>query len=317
MAANIFGRYIWLIDILRRHGRLTFEEINKLWTQSGLSYGEGDDLPLRTFHNHRKAIIDIFDIYIECDTKDGYRYYIDDPERLQGDGLRTWLIDSYATLNQIQADSKLKGRIIFEDAPSGNIWLTDIAQAMRTNHVIKITHQGFWKDYENTFDIEPYYLKIFNQRWYVLGRNPYYAKKKEEAEANGEEFNKPIYRVYGLDRVKNICITDKTFVMDRDFSIEEYFKGCCGIIPSNDEIVRVVFKAYYGEAKYLKTLKIHQSQDIVCEDDDSTTFKVDVKPTYDFYQKLLAKGDRIEVLSPDSVREEMRNFAKNMLNYYK
>jgi len=131
MAANIFGRYVWLIDTIRRHKRLTFEEINSLWKQSGLSYGDNDDLPLRTFHNHRKAIADIFDVDIDCDVKDGYRYYINDPEQLEDDGLRSWLIDSYSVLNQIQADKKLQGRIIFEDIPSGHEWLTTITQAMR------------------------------------------------------------------------------------------------------------------------------------------------------------------------------------------
>lgn len=118
MAANLFGRYVWLVDVIRRYTSLTYEEINELWQKSGLSYGDGDELPLRTFHNHRKAIRDIFDIHINCDTKRGYRYCIDEPERLESDGLRNWLIDSYATLNQIQADKKLEGKIIFEDIPS-------------------------------------------------------------------------------------------------------------------------------------------------------------------------------------------------------
>ena len=124
MAANLFGRYVWLMDILRRHKRLTFEEINELWQESGLSYGE--ELPLKTFHNHKKAIKDIFDVYIECDRKDGYRYYIDEPERIEGNNLRSWLISSYATLNQIKADNKLEDRIIFEEIPSGQTWLTCI-----------------------------------------------------------------------------------------------------------------------------------------------------------------------------------------------
>ena len=82
MAANIIGRYVWLVDTLRRYKRLTFKEINELWQESGLGYG--DVFPKRTFHNHQKAIVDLFDVYIECDRKDGYRYYLDEPERLEG-----------------------------------------------------------------------------------------------------------------------------------------------------------------------------------------------------------------------------------------
>ena len=78
--SNLFGRYVWLIDTIRSHGRITYNEINELWQQSGLSYGE--ELPWRTFMHHKKAIMEIFDINIECDKKDGYKYYLEDAEAL-------------------------------------------------------------------------------------------------------------------------------------------------------------------------------------------------------------------------------------------
>lgn len=318
MASNIFGRYVWLIDTIRRHNRLTYEEINNLWIESGLSYGEGDDLPLRTFHNHRKAIKDIFDVYIECDIKGGYKYYIDEPYKLKGDSFRSWIIDSYATLNQVQADKKMEGRILFENVPSGNIWLTTFIQAMRNKQVLEITHRGFGKDYDNTFEIEPYYLRIFKQRWYVIGRNPYYARKKFESENEGKIYDRPIYRVYGLDRISNVTVSPKTFVMEEDFSIEEYYSGCCGIIPStNENIEHVVIRAYWNAPDYLRSLPLHPSQKEISSDEESTLFSFDVRPTYDFYQMLLAQGDQVEVVEPASVRNEMKRFAENMLNNYK
>lgn len=88
MAANIFGRYVWLIEQFRRYVRLTYEEVNDLWHRSGLSYGDDDNLALRTFHNHRKAIFDIFEVEIACDIKGGYKYYIDHSEDLEKDNLR-------------------------------------------------------------------------------------------------------------------------------------------------------------------------------------------------------------------------------------
>ena len=174
MPANQFGRYVWLVDTLRHYKHLSYKEINDKWQKSGLSYGDGDDLPLRTFHNHRKAIQDIFNIIIELDPDvKGYKYHIMNPRELEGDHFRSWLIDSYATLNQIQADSKLKDRVEFEEIPSGNTWLTLFMQAMRENKVMEITHQGFGKDYANTFEIEPYCLKVVKRRWYIIANNPY------------------------------------------------------------------------------------------------------------------------------------------------
>ena len=310
MAANLFGRYVWLMDILRRYKRLTFQEINELWQESGLGYG--DELPLKTFHNHKKAIKDIFDVYIECDRKNGYRYYIDEPERIEGNNLRSWLISSYATLNQIQADNKLEDRIIFEEIPSGQTWLTCIAEAMRRNHVLNITHQGFGKPEPNTFDIEPYFLKVVKRRWYVVARNPYYSERNKE---NGIKPS-DVYLVYALDRISNIQDTGKTFEMKKDFDVHSYFEGCCGVITSDEPIQRIVLLAYDNFADYLRTLPLHESQQEIEGDDESTLFEYHLKPTFDFYQLVLAQGDQVEILEPQSVRDEMRNFAQNMLNYY-
>lgn len=310
MAANLFGRYVWLMDILRRYKRLTFQEINELWQESGLGYGE--ELPLKTFHNHKKAIKDIFDVYIECDRKDGYRYYIDEPERIEGNNLRSWLISSYATLNQIQADNKLEDRIIFEEIPSGQTWLTCIADAMRRNHVLSITHQGFGKPEPSTFDIEPYFLKVVKRRWYVVARSPYYSERNKEQGVKPSD----VYLVYALDRISDIQDTGKTFKMKKDFDVHSYFDGCCGVITSDEPIQKIVIRAYNGFADYLRTLPLHESQREIGSDDESTLFEYHLKPTFDFYQLVLAQGEQVEVLEPDPVREEMRNFAQNMLDYY-
>ena len=310
MAANLLGRYVWLMDILRRHKRLTFEEINELWQESGLSYGE--ELPLKTFHNHKKAIKDIFDVYIECDRKDGYRYYIDEPERIEGNNLRSWLISSYATLNQIKADNKLEERIIFEEIPSGQTWLTCIADAMRRNRVLSITHQGFGKPEPSTFEIEPYCLKVVKRRWYVVARSPYYSERNKEQGVKPSD----VYLVYALDRISDIQDTGKTFKIKKNFDVNQYFEGCCGVITSNELPQKIVLRAYNGFADYLRTLPLHESQREIGSDDESTLFEYHLKPTFDFYQLVLAQGDQVEVLEPDPVREEMRNFAQNMLDYY-
>lgn len=310
MSANIFGRYVWLMDILRRYKRLTFQEINELWQESGLGYGE--ELPLKTFHNHKKAIKDIFDVYIECDRKDGYRYYIDEPERIEGNNLRNWLISSYATLNQIQADNKLEDRIIFEEIPSGQTWLTCIADAMRRNHVLSIMHQGFGKPEPSTFEIEPYCLKVVKRRWYVVARSPYYSERNKEQGVKPSD----VYLVYALDRISDIQDTGKTFKMKKNFDVHSYFEGCCGIITSNESPQKIVLRAYNGFADYLRTLPLHESQREIGSDDESTLFEYHLKPTFDFYQLVLAQGDQVEVLEPEPVRDEMRNFAQNMLDYY-
>lgn len=317
MPANQFGRYIWLVDILRRHKHLSYKEISDKWQQSGLSYGEGDNLPIRTFHNHRKAILDIFNIVIEQDhSVKGYKYHIINPQDLEGDNLRSWFVDSYATLNQIQADIKLKDRIVFEDLPSGNIWLTLFMQAMRENKVMKISHKSFFKDYVNTFEIEPYCLKVVNRRWYIIANSPYYAEiNKKHKEEDGFTAHKEI-RVYGLDRICEASILEKTFVMKENFSIKEFYKGCTGIIPSDEPIEHVVLKAYRNAPNYLRTLPLHESQQEIESNEESTTFSYDVKLTYDFMQIIMQQGDQVEVMEPKKLRDQMRNLARTLTSYY-
>ena len=194
-----------------------------MYKRQGLGYG--DPLPKRTFHNHREAIFDIFQVEILCDPKDGSRYYIDGAKELEQDHLRTWLLDSYTALNQIQADSKLQGRILFEHVPSGRRWLHTITDAMRQNRVLLITHQGFGKPAPNSFEVEPYYLKVANRRWYLLARSPYYSElNRQRNEEDGGDRPENVYLVYALDRISECQSLEQHFEMDPTFDIEAYYR---------------------------------------------------------------------------------------------
>lgn len=319
-SSNLFERLVWIVDLIRRKKKISFQDINKEWLRSGLNFSEDNDLSIRTFHNHCDAIRDIFNIDIVCEKCGQYRYYIENPEDLANDNFRNWLVDSYATLNQVRADSRLEGRIIFEDIPSGHDWLTTITEAMHKNSVLRITYQSFWRDYANSFEIEPYCLKVVNRRWYVIARSPYYSERnrKKNQEQGHKKLPEDVYRVYALDRITNIEDTDQTFTMNKRFSIDDFFEGCCGIIVDKElPTERVVIKAYENGPNYLRTLPLHESQiELPSNDDEAAYFEYHLKPNFDFYQLLLSQADQIEVVEPESVREEMHNFAKNILSYY-
>ncbi len=232
-------------------------------------------------------------------------------------GRYVWLVDTYATLNQIQADSKLKDRVVFEDIPSGHTWLTIFMQAVRENKVMEVTHQGFGKSDSYTFEIEPYCLKVVKRRWYVIANNPYYVEKNKRHQ--GEEGYTPRKEIlaYGLDRISSATILDKTFEMKKDFNMKDYYEGCTGIIPSDEPIEHVVLKAYWNAPDYLRTLPLHESQQEISSDEGSTIFSYDVKLTYDFLQLIMQHGDQVEVLEPKNLRDQMCNLARTLTSYYK
>ena len=237
MAKDTFTRYIWLVDTIYRADGITFEEINEKWLRSSMS--DGQDIPLKTFHNHRNAIEEIFDISIVCDRRNGYRYYVENADDMKKGGVRTWLLNTFAVNNLINESHRLKRRILFERIPSGQKHLTTIIEAMRDGHTLEMTYRSFWRQDSYTAEVEPYFVKIFRQRWYMVARNT----------------AKDALRIYALDRVQEMRETDNSFTYPKDFDPEEYFCDCFGIIHDDNcppEIVEL--KVFGTQREYFRTL---------------------------------------------------------------
>lgn len=310
MEVNYLKRYVWLINTLLSRERLTFTEISDLWERSCL--GTNEPLSRKTFNNHKAAICKIFGLIIGCDRRTN-RHYIENPEVLTEDKVLHWLFNMYSTMNQMQADQTLKERIMLEDVPSGQQWLIFLTQAMHDNHVLKLTYRGFDSDNASTFEVEPYGLRFANRRWYLVARSPYYSEQNQKAGSGPKD----VYRVYALDRIQDIEESDRTFDLNEKFSMEEYFKYCCGVHNDpQDPVVRLVIKAYENFAAYLRTLPLHESQRELEGNEDFVLFEYHVKVNFELYQKLLFQADQIEVVEPESVREKMREFTHNFMKYY-
>ena len=212
MAKNYFNRYVWLIDTINRHGHISRKELSDLWEDSPLNE-TGEELYERTFHNHREAILDTFGIEIKCDRSLGY--YIANSDDLEGDGIRQWLLESLSMNNLLNESSDMRDRILFEKIPSSQKWLPVIVNAMRDKKTVEVTYQSFWKDEQSTFILHPYCLKLFKQRWYVLGR--------------GDGYDDPW--IYALDeRMKNVIPQKKALKMPAKFNAAEFFGKYFGVI---------------------------------------------------------------------------------------
>lgn len=295
MAISLFNRYIWLVETINRAERITFEEINKKWLRN--DWSEGNDIPLRTFHNHRKKIEELFDIHIECD---GYnQYYI--ATKLDN-GLRNWLLNTFTVQNLIHESFSLKDRILFEEIPSGQVFLSTIIEAMRDEVALKFQYKPFWYGEIPDIEINPYCVKIFKQRWYVLGYNAF---KKE-------------IRIYSLDRIQTITTTNRKFKIPKNFRADAYFENAFGIVVYPDLAACTVKLKVYGRTiDYLKTLPLHHSQQEVENNTEYAVFKYYIAPTQDFMQEILSHGNDIEIIEPESFRNEIAEKIKQMNNLYK
>lgn len=297
MAKQQFNKLIWLIDTIYRNGRITFAEINRRW-KAGDSTRV--DIPLRTFHNHRQAIEEMFDINIDCD-KSTNTYFIADAEGMLGDKLKMWLLNSFSLNNLLQENVNVKNRILFEDVPAGLQYINTIIQSMCAGCVLSINYRAFNWEKEKEVRLEPYFLKLFRHRWYLIGINQSYQA----------------FRAYALDRIQSVQVTAEPFYFSRKVTPESYFSNCFGIICDQAcRPQRTIIRSTSGQAPYLRHLPLHSSQREVAATERYVDFELYISHTYDFIQELLSKGAGIEVIEPESLRRTMRTEIQKMLKLY-
>ena len=300
MAKNTINKYVWLAETIYRAKKISFEEINRRWLNSDMSDGEA--LSIRTFHKWRIAIEEMFGLIIENEQGGQYRYYIQNSEELKSGSMRSWLFNTLTVSNLMMDSVSIKDKVLFEEIPDGEQYLPVILEALKKNLVLGMSYQSYTRDEANTFEVEPYCLKAFKQRWYLVARSPYYDK----------------IMIYSLDRVKWLGLTDKNFKYPKSFNAEEFFEDCFGIIADQKINVEAVkLKVSAGQANYLRSLTLHQTQKEIKRTDEYSIFTVRLRPTFDFRQEILSQGCDIEVLEPKWFRDEIAEISKHMWNKYK
>ena len=300
---NTISKYVWVIKTIYRHKKIPFRELNELWLRDEISMGE--QLPKRTFDNWRYAIWDIFGFNIVNEQKGRYRYYIENEEDISGNGISSWLYNTLSVANTLSGSKSVKERILLEHISSGEKYLQDIIDSLKENRLLNITYQGYWNDEESNFNVEPYCIKLFRQRWYLVARSthPYYQNREP--------------RIYALDRIRELEKRCETFNIPEGWNGEDYFEGCFGIINDRGiEQQKVVLKVSHSQACYLRDLKLHSSQEETEEIENYSIFTYYLRPTYDFQQELLWNGEEIEVLEPQWLREEIAGKIERMRGIY-
>ena len=299
---NILKKYIWLIDTLIRSGNrgLTFEEISEKYSNSD-HISEGGSYALRTFHDHRKAIGDIFGIDIVCNHSEN-RYSIADIDDLKSPGyFRQWMLETVSINNLVSANDKLRDRILLEKIPSVSPALAPLLTAMQEGHTVNFTYVPFDKEQTPQYhDFQPWTLKMSRRRWYVYGLT-----------------SEKGMRIFSLDRITDVETTGNTFVVPDDFDAELLFHNTFGAFVSTQEQPQLIkIKVDDEQAKYLRSLPMHHSQKEIESTPQYSVFTLFVTPSYDLKQELLTMNAHAEILAPESLRNEMKELLHSMLGKY-
>lgn len=299
--ATTIEKQTWLVDTIHRHGRISLRDLSRIWQDNGSLNSERCELTERTFHRHREEIERIFGISIKCDKRDMNRYYIDEESDVKGTEVRSWLLSTIAIDNLLNQSRDLRGRIQFENIPSGQQYLSTIISCMRDGVKVELTYHSFWSDSEYTILLEPYFVKVRKQRWYVIGPSDKHP---------GEP------RIYALDRVISLKPTDLKFKYPESFDPDEYFRNSFGIFHSDEKPVNIRIKVTQNQQKYAKSLPLHHSFHLEEETDDYCIISYRMCPDLDLIQEIAAKGSSYEVLEPLELREQVGDFLKNAAALY-
>ncbi len=296
---DLFRLYIWMIDVIRKSNGITLEEINKMWAHTEI--GDGRPMSRSSFIRHKNEIANIFGINIICTQSHGYRYSLDDSDVIKGDSVRNWMISTLSVNNLLADGLAINDRILIESIPS-SAWLSDLIKAMKDGNAVDITYQKYSTPAPQKYRIEPYCVKLFKRRWYLMG------VKHDERE----------FRTFSLDRIKILEITDEHFSIDPNFKAWEFYRDSFGIMrDTRTEVEHVIVRAYGVEAKQMSDLPIHWSQrELPGEDDSYTDFELRLRPTSDFISHLASRGSNIKVIEPTWLADQMRELHRKAAERY-
>lgn len=298
---SLILKYIWVVKTIHRAGRITLKELNEKW-RSNVDLSRGEDLPRQTFDRWKSGILDLFGILIDCEQRGGYHYYIANPKELSEGKLRTWLLNTYGTAETLSSNLSIHDRILTENIPSSQDHLSTVLEAMKSNNMLHITFKAFTMKEPKRFLVEPYCVKMSAQRWYMLARNT-------------EHKN---LRLYSLDRIEAVEISNTRFVLPDDFNAKDYFAEFFGIVLDESvPLQTIILRADKYHQNYMRTLPLHPTQREIFACDDYADFELKLRPTYDFYMKLMSFGNMIKVLEPKTLQEEICKWLENTIEMYR
>lgn len=292
------ARYNIIIKKLRKRPA-TFAEIEEYLALESEIQAYNFNISKRTFQRDRDDIRSLYNIDILFDFSKKV-YYIDFDEQPEANER---ILEAFDTFNALNLTDRLSKHIHFEKRkPQGTEHLYGVLHAIKNQIQIKFVYQKFWEDELTERVVEPYALKEFKNRWYVLSKDVADDKIKS----------------FALDRLRDLDILKKKFKLPDEFDVTEHYKYCFGIISPNGhqpEEVILSFDTFQG--KYIKSLPLHDSQQILIDNEHELRIQLEVFITHDFFMELLSFGANLKVLKPQSLIDDLISNSRNILSLYK
>lgn len=291
-------RYLLILRKLRSTKVADFNTINNFLKIEYEIKGYDFSYSKRTFQRDINDIISIFGIEIKCNRTTN-EYYIAEED---SDDLNSRLFESLDIFNAMKFSGSISKSIIFEKRkPLGTEHMFLLLHAIQNKQIISFNHQKYWEDSLTIRTVEPYSLKEFKSRWYLLAK----------------ETGKDMIKSFGLDRISNIELTKKKFKIPENFDANSPFRNSFGITNTTSLQPSEIMLSFDPEqGKYIKSLPLHESQKTLIDSDKELKISLKLCITYDFKMELLSFGDTLTVISPESLKNDIIELHKKALDNY-
>lgn len=287
---------LYIVELLSRGTPMSLKEINCHWEYSSLY--DGEIIP-KTFGRYKEYISDVFAIDIEYDIR-AKKYYIANFDYIKNNSLYKYLLSAFHIQGLTELAMKHREQLILEETPSGVEHLHTLLEAIDRKVVVAFDYSSFNRKTITHHERIPCFLKIWEQRWYLVA----------------EPLSRKNPTVYALERISNLHLTEQQATPSAHITPQSYFEGCYGVNHEDCQPVLIKIKVFGSQVDYIRALPLHSSQTEIEQGDGWSIFSYWIRPSYNFYQALLWHREKVEVLEPDSAREEMKCIVKEMINRY-
>ena len=295
---NKYVRCLWIVDTLNNYGKCTLKELNDRWINSTLN-DEGEEILPRTFFRDKEFIGDTFKLDIEYD-KRARKYELVDANEIKGTPLVKYLLGNFHLSHLSGITMKHKDKVMVHDMNTGVELLSIVMDAIDRRRTLCFKYRSYYrKDKEYTYEVIPCFIRLFEHRWYLIC----------------EYMDRTQTRVLALDRMSDMEVGKKEMIPSPQINPKDFYKDCFGIIHDDKQPVCVRIKVFDQQVDYVRSLPMHASQKEIETGEGYAIFEYRIRPSFDFVQHLLW-NKKVEVLSPLSLREEMKKELEKMLGRY-
>ena len=286
-----------LVELLKKH-----QSIHRDILIKEISVKQNTNISVRTLQRYVKTLNEDYGIVIKFN-KSSSNYYLDEEKSTNVESFLSHIEilstaelikSSFNETNNALAFVEFENKASISSIPNFKIILEAIHQSLP----ITFRHYSFYHLKEENYGLKPYFLKQYQNRWYVIG----------ETEKG--------YRTFGIDRLKDITIDTKKFKQKTEQAIDK-FRNVIGLNYVDHKMEKIHLSFHLSQKPYIVSLPFHHSQKEINTDNEKTfDIELQIHPNFEFRQQLLKYGSLVKVIEPKWLMHEIKNEIKKALENY-